>query len=138
MNNQILETIKKYEQPGDFNHATVTDEMISAAEQILKVKLPEQYTTFLKLYGHGGIGGMETIGVGLTGRLIFVDMTLDYRNEDLPTNLVVIENVDEWLCCLDCNTGEIVSWDPSGFTKIDYNCFDEYLIVQLNNAIENM
>lgn len=35
------------------------------------------------------------MGVGLTGRKIFVDATLEYRNEELFENLVVIENVDE-------------------------------------------
>ncbi len=138
MNSQIIEMIKKYEQPGDFNHAFVSDEMILEAESALGVKLPEQYIAFLKMYGHGGIGGIETIGVGLTGRLIFVDTTLEYREEELPDNLIVIENVDEWLTCIDSNTGTIVSWDFTGYIKEDYSCFDEYLIDQMNSAIENM
>lgn len=138
MNSKIIETIKKYEQQGDFNHANVTDEMIESAELTLGIKLPQQYIDFLKLYGHGGIGGIETIGVGLTGRLIFVDTTLDYRAEELPNNLVVIENVDEWVNCIDCNTGKIVSWDFTGYIKEDYACFDDYLIDQMNNAIENL
>ena len=82
MNNSIIETIKMYEQQGDFNYAKVSDEMIETAENTLGVKLPEQYIEFLKMFGHGGIGGIETIGVGLTGRLIFVDTTLDYREEE--------------------------------------------------------
>lgn len=138
MNNQILDLIKKYEQPGDFNYANVSDEMINNAEATLGVKLPDQYVEFLKRFGHGGIGGIETIGVGLTGRMMFVDTTLDYREEELPDNLVVIENVDEWLNCIDCNTGKIVSWDFTGYIKEDYMCFDEYLIDQMNIAIENI
>ena len=100
--------------------------------------LPEQYIVFLKRFGHGGIGGIEVMGFGLTGRMIFVDTTMDYRKDDLPENLVVIENVDEWLTCIDCNTGKIVSWDFSGYIKEDYDCFDDYLIDQMNGAIENM
>lgn len=138
MNSQILELVKKYEQPGDFNYASVSDEMICKAENSLGVKLPKQYIDFLKMFGHGGIAGVETIGVGLTGDLMFVDITLDYREEDLPNNFVVIENVDEWLNCIDCNTGRIVSWDYSGYIKEDYACFDEYLIDQMNGAIENL
>ena len=138
MNTQILETIQKYEAPGDFTHAVVTDEMIATAENALGVKLPQQYLDFLKMYGHGGIGGIETLGIGLTGRMIFVDTTMDYRDEELPSNLVAIENVDEWLTCIDCNTGKIVSWDFTGYIKEDYSCFDDYLIDQMNNAIENM
>lgn len=138
MNARILNTIKKYEKHGDFTHATVTDEMIVAAEKILNVKLPKQYISFLQMFGHGGIGGLEVLGVGLTGRMLFVDTTLDYREEELPDNLVAIENVDEWLTCIDCNTEKIVSWDFSGYIKEDYACFDDYLIDQMKIAIENM
>ena len=138
MNKLIIETIKKHELPGDFTYSTVTNEMILAAEKTLNVKLPEQYIAFLQMFGHGGIGGIEVMGVGLTGRMIFMDTTIDYRNENLPHNLVAIENVDEWLTCLDCNTGKIVSWDLHGYIQEEYECFDDYLIDQMNNAIENM
>lgn len=138
MNNQILEITNQYEMPGDFTHAAVTDEMITGAEKMLNLKLPKQYIEFLKEYGHGGIGGLEVLGVGLTGRMIFADETMDCRKEGLPKNLVVIENVDEWLTCIDCDTERIVSWDYSGYIKNDYECFDDYLLDQLNSVIENM
>lgn len=138
MNKEILEKIKKYEEPRDFTYATVTNEMIETAEKTLNVKLPEQYIEFLQMFGHGGIGGIEILGVGLTGRMIFVETTLDYRDEELPRNLVVIENVDEWLTCIDCNNGKIVTWDFSGYVKDDYACFDDYLMSQMNDAIENL
>ena len=138
MNKQIIDMINKYEVAGDFNYATVTEEMIKEAEEKLGVKLPDQYVEFVKRYGHGGIGGIEIIGVGLTGRMIFVETTLEYRNEDLPTNLVVIENVDEYLVCLNCDNDKVVSWDYTGYIKEDYNCFDDYLIDQMNIAIENL
>ena len=138
MNATILDLIKKYEVPGDFTHAKVTDEMIGEAEHSLGVKLPDQYIEFLKMFGHGGIGGIEVIGVGLTGRMLFVDTTMDFRDEELPDNLVVIENVDEWLMCIDCSSGKVVSWDFSGYIKEDYTCFDDYLLDQMNNAVENM
>lgn len=107
-----LNTIKKYEVKGDFNYASVTDDMISDAEEIL--------------------------GVGLTGKMIFVESTLEYRADELPGNLVVIENVDEWLMCLDCDTGKVVSWDFTGYIKEEYDSFDDYLMDQMNNAIENI
>lgn len=138
MNEIILNTIKKYEEKGDFNYASVTDKMIEDAEKQLGVKLPEQYIEYIKKFGHGGIAGLEIIGVGLTGRMLFVDSTLEYRAEELPDNLVVIENVDEWLMCLDCNTGKVVSWDFSGYIKDEYDSFDDYLIDQMNSAIENL
>ena len=61
------------------------------------------------------------MGVGLTGRAIFVDETLDARKYGLPQNFVIIENVDEWQNCIDCNTGKIVSWDQSGYIKEENN-----------------
>lgn len=138
MNDAIISLINQYEQNGDFNYATVTDDMITAAEEKLGVKLPEQYIDFLKEYGHGGIAGIEVMGVGLTGRMLFVDTTLEYREDDLPDNLVVVENVDEYLTCIDCDTEKIVSWDFSGYIKEDYDSFDEYLLDQMNSAIENL
>ena len=133
MNDSILKTIKKYEVKGDFNYASVTDDMISEAEDKLGVKLPDQYVDYIKMFGHGGIAGLEILGVGLTGRMIFVDSTLEYRAEELPENLVVIENVDEWLMCLDCNTEKVVSWDFTGYIKEEFDSFDDYLIDQMNS-----
>lgn len=138
MNEDIIKTIKKYEKPGDFTYAKVTDEMISNAENRLEVRLPDQYVEFLKKFGHGGICGIEVLGVGKTGRMIFLDETIDYRGENLPNNLVVIENVDEWLICIDCSTGKVVSWDDTGYIKEDYASFDSYLVEQMNEAIENI
>ena len=138
MNKQIIDIIKQYEKPGDFNYASITDEMISTAEKALGLTLPEQYVEYIKMFGHGGIGGIEIMGVGLTGRMIFVDTTLEYRDEDLPDNLVVIENVDDYLTCIDCNNGKIVSWDFTGYVKEDYECFDDYVMAQMKEAIDNM
>ena len=138
MNDIILNTIKKYEVKGDFNYASVTDDMISDAEEILGVKLPNQYVDYIRMFGHGGIAGVEILGVGLTGKMIFVESTLEYRADELPGNLVVIENVDEWLMCLDCDTGKVVSWDFTGYIKEEYDSFDDYLMDQMNNAIENI
>ena len=45
------------------------------------------------MFGHGAIGGIEVLVVGLTGRMIFVDTTLDYREEELSENFVAIENM---------------------------------------------
>ena len=90
MNTLILDTIKRYEQPNDFTHVTVTDDMIATAETILNIKLPDQYVSFLKMFGHGGIGGLEVMGFGLTGRMIFVDTTMEHREEGMPENLVTI------------------------------------------------
>lgn len=55
---------------------------------------------YLSEYGHGGIGGIEVLGVGLDGSAVFEDVTLDNRGEGLPEDLVVVERCDEWLECM--------------------------------------
>lgn len=57
---------------------------------------------------------------------------------DYPLIRRVIENVDEWIDCIDCNTGKVVSWDFTGYIKEDYSSFDDYLMDQMKSAIENM
>ncbi len=138
MNETIIKTIKQYEVKGDFTYARVTDEMITSAQQQLGMNLPEQYISFLRNYGHGGVGGVDTLGVGLDGSLVFVEETIEYREHGLPNRFIVIENIDEWLYCIDSDTQKIVSWDSSGYIKEEYSCFDDYLIDQMNNAIENL
>ena len=49
MNEMIIETIRKYEVPGDFTHTAVRSKMIATAEHVLKIKLPEQYISFFML-----------------------------------------------------------------------------------------
>ncbi len=138
MNDSIKELIAQYEKPRDFTYAKVTEPELELAEKELNLTLPTQYIEFLKQYGHGGICGVCTDGIGLDGSYIFVENTLEYRAEGLPNHLIVIENVDEWLFCLDSNTGKVVSWDMSGFIKEEYETFDDYLIDQMNEAIDNM
>ncbi len=138
MNDDIKKMIERYEEAGDFTHATVTDSIIQEAENLLGVKIPDQFVSFLKLYGHGGIGGICTNGVGIDGSLVFVDDTIESRNEGLPQKYIVIENCDEWLYCIDTETDEIVSWDQSGHIKQEYDCFDSYLIDQMREAIDNL
>lgn len=137
MTEELRNLIKKYETKGDFTHADVSDAMIESAERELKVKLPTQYIAFLKEFGHGGVCGIDTLGVGLTGRIIFRDTTLEYRRRGLAQNLVVIENCDEWLYCIDCGNYKVVSWED-GYVENEYDSFDDYLTRRVNEAAENL
>lgn len=137
MNDQLVGLIKKYESKGDFTHALVSEWQLEEAEQKLGVKLPAQYVDFLKQYGHGGIAGIEVMGVGINGNLLFVNETLKYRKYGLAANLVVIENCDEWLYCIDCNTGNVISWSD-GDCEYSYLCFDDFLLDRFADAIENL
>ncbi|MGN0012812.1 MAG: SMI1/KNR4 family protein [Candidatus Bruticola sp.] len=137
MNDQLVGLIKKYESKGDFTHALVSEWQLEEAEQKLGVKLPAQYVDFLKQYGHGGIAGIEVMGVGINGNLLFVNETLKYRKDGLAANLVVIENCDEWLYCIDCNTGNVISWSD-GDCEYSYSCFDDFILDRFADAIENL
>ena len=110
MNDTLKTLIKKYEEPLDFTHPSFSPESVANAESELGVSLPEEYVSFLRESGHGGINGVETIGIGKNGQLLFVEETLTFRQYGLPNNLIVIENCDEWLYCLDVEDGKVVMW----------------------------
>lgn len=137
MNNCITSMIEKYEEKGDFTYTAITDAQIAEAEKTLSLKLPAQYTEFLRTYGHGGIGGIEITGVGKNGHLLFVEDTLSYREHGLPENLIMIENCDEWIYCLDSTNGKVVSWNNDS-PEEEYPDFDSYFLDRLKDAAENL
>lgn len=138
MNEKIIELIKKYQRPTSFNHAPFTVEEKAHAQHELGVTLPEEYVAFLDCYGHRGLDGFEILGIGLDGSNIFMETTLEYRKHGLPKNLVVIENCDEWLECLDCDNGEVISWSMDGDIVSTAPAFDDFLLDEIENAIDNM
>lgn len=113
-------------------------EEIEQAEQELQFKIPENYLWFLKQYGHGGFF-FEFLGYGLNGDALFVKETLKQRANGLPANLLVIESCDEYVVCINVDDGNIVSWshyDNDGIIKKN-DCFEDYFIECLENAVEN-
>lgn len=139
MYDEIIKTINEYEEKGDFTYANVDDIIISKAEEILDLKIPEQYCWFLKNYGHGGIGGIEIFGVGKNGRMVFVDQTLQFRTYGLDDDKIVIENCDEWIYCIEEKKETVVMW-TQGDKKCRqvYKDFLEYLSDRMSDAIENL
>jgi hypothetical protein len=138
MNDQIATLIAQYEQESDFTHVAPTDEMIESAQRLLGVTIPEQFIEYLNEHSYGGVGGVEILGVGFTGEMLFVDTTLWYREYGLPHNLLAVENCDEWLYCLDCDTGEVVSWSRCDGVLPQSPCFDVFLLQDLEDAIEGL
>lgn len=137
MNKALKDIINDYENPGDFTYATVNSDMLLKAETELNLKIPESYKEFLLIYGHGGIGGVEILGIGKSGRNIFKETTLEYRKFGLPVNYIVIENCDEWIYCIDSNNGKILSWTQNTICN-EFNSFDDYLLDRFTDAIDNM
>ena len=137
MNKEIRDLIEQFDTDNGFTHSEVTDKMLMQATEELQVVLPDQFCDFIKIYGYGGIGGMVILGVGLDGSLVFVDETVDYRKYGLPENYVVIEDCDEWVYCIDCQTEKIVSWSLDGFVQEEYDCFDSFLLERLREVTED-
>lgn len=137
MNKDIKDLIKQYEVKGSFTYETISDEQIKEAESVLSVKIPSQYLEFLQEYGFGGIGGVEIIGVGGNGNLVFVEETLEYRRYGLPDNLIVIEDCGEWIYCINVETEAVISW-TEGFIKEEYFDFDSYVFDRFSDAAENL
>lgn len=119
-------------------HVAPTKEMLASGQRLLGVTIPQQHVEFLDEYGHGSVGGVEILGVGLTGTMLFLEAALRHREYGLPNNLLVIENCDEWQECIDCDTGEVVSWDPVEGAIVDYSDFDVFLLDRTQDANENL
>ena len=136
---KLFELIKKYESIGDFTHCVVSDKMLQGVEARLQIKIPLEYREFLKEFGHGGIGGIEIIGVGKNGIMLFEHKTLQYCTYGLLKELIVVENCDEWIYCINSRNGKVVMWDRNVMGYFDvYENFYSYLNDRVNDVLENI
>ena len=137
MNRQIRNIIEEYNEPFWFAKVSVTMDSIAEDEAVLNLKFPQQYIEFLQELGSGGLFGVDIFGVTKTGYRTHVTETLRYREYGLPENFLIVENCDEWVYCIDCNTGEVVSWDCSGYVLKNYDDFDSFFLNELKEAVDN-
>ncbi|WP_026579687.1 SMI1/KNR4 family protein [Bacillus sp. SB47] len=139
MNTQISMMINEYIEKDDFFGA-VPDEDISRAEEKLGCKFPRQYKEFVKAYGSGGICGVEVLGVEGNGYASVVEATERFRNFGLPDKYLVIQNVDEFVYCLNTEENHcVIRWDDISKKEIErYSIFDEYLQDSFQEAIDNL
>ena len=139
MKEEIQKLIEEYSEDAIFTGKISSDDIIESAITELGVDIPNDYRWFLKNYGQGGIGGVDILGISKVNKAIFKDKTLEYRKCGLPNNLIVVENCDEWLYCIDVNTEKVVAWDRiNGVLGERYATFLEFLIDRFNDEIENM
>lgn len=138
MYDYLYNVIKENESKGDFTYAKVTESMLNEAEAQLGIKLPSAYRWFLTNFGQGGIGGIEVLGFGKNGKMVFVDETIKFRSYGLPQDVVLIENCDEWVYCIQSQNGKVGMWAP-GDTKCKeiYENFEAYLLDRVNDIVEN-
>ncbi len=119
-----------------FSLVPPSDEDIQKAEQQLGVEIPESYIWFLKEYGYGGFF-FEFLGC--TGSPSFVQQTLKERDYGLPSNLLVVEDCDEHVLCINTDDGTVVSWshyDHDG-SLFRFDSFEAFFMDRLENAIDN-
>lgn len=137
MDTDIRALITEHADEGDFSHFAPTDAMIARTQSALGMTLPAQYVGFLSEFGEGGLDGFYVFGFDCEGRPSFVEETLECRGYGLPGTLVAIEDCDEWVYCLDCGDGTIVTWSMGEGTGPAYGSFDDYLAERLEDAIAN-
>jgi len=141
---KVLAMIRQYGENDDFT-GPVDESRIEQIENMLDVTLPEDYKWFVRNFGHGGIAGVEILGVAKTEIPTCVRYTQRYREEHgLPRSLIVIENCDEWVFCLDTselNNGEcpVIDWDYLGNVGVQrYKNFYTFLLDEFTEAVENL
>lgn len=138
MDMEILEMINQYTEKGDF-FGEISDENIVMIEKKLGCTFPPQYREFVKRFGSGGICGVEVLGVEGMEYASVVDDTERYRKLGLPENYLVIENVDEFVYCINTKGDYyVIRWDDISKEEIiRYSTFDEYLKGSFQEAIDN-
>ena len=115
-----------------FTIGGVSDEQIFEMEQDLGLELRNEIRFYLSRYGLIMGYGVEILGGGKDGTSSMVEETVRFRKKGLANEYVVIRNVDEWIYCINNNTGVISSWDQ--FDKIHLsvgNNFEDYILGEL-------
>lgn len=81
--------------------------------------------------------GVEILGIGKNGIAPIVRETERFREYGLEKNYLVIRTVDEWIYCLNNNSGIISSWDRGTMIHTECaSCLEEYILNELSDAKE--
>ncbi|MED0906563.1 SMI1/KNR4 family protein [Bacillus nitratireducens] len=140
--NELIIFIQDNSEEDDFTGG-VSEEIIKKAENQLGIKFPDSYKWFLAKYGSGGIFGVDILGCGKASKPAVISNTESFRDIGLPHELVIIENCDEFVYCLDTsnfidNECLVVYWDRSeGYGEKIANNFYDFLSERLIDAKEN-
>lgn len=138
MNNRIVDMIKKYGEENDF-YGRINEDDIKLVEHRLGMIFSESYRCFIRNYGSGGICGVEILGIENKDNPSVICGTQRYRKLGLETGCIVIEDLGEFIMCIDTNDRDkIIRWDRINKNKeYRYNDFYEYLIDTFQEAIDN-
>lgn len=136
----MFEKLKKFLEDDEecFVIGGIDETRIDEIERSLEIVFPQIYESFLNKFGLLIGYGVDILGCGKGAEASVVRETKRYRSLGLPDNFIVIQNVDEWVYCLDSTTGEVVSWDRDDKQfKLICNNFEEYLCSILLEAKKN-
>lgn len=115
----------------------ITDEAISDMEKILGLEFSTEIRTYLYQYGIIIGYGVEILGGGKNGESSLVRETKRFREFGLSEEYIVIRNSDEWIYCLNNNSGIVSSWDRIEKThSTKANTFEQYILDELIEAKE--
>ena len=130
--------IKKYGEENDF-HGKINEDDIKLVEHSLSIIFPESYRWFIRNYGSGGICGVEILVIENKEDSSVIYGTERCRILGLESGCIVIEDLGEFIMCIDTNNRDkIIRWDRVNKNKeYRYNDFYEYLIDTFQEAIDN-
>ena len=113
----------------------ISDDKIGDIEESLHLVICKDIKDFLSNYGMILGYGVEILGCGKNGISSLVTQTKRFRGYGLPDNFLVIRNADEWIYCLDNNTGVVSSWDRNDqkFIKCS-DSLEKYILAELEEA----
>ena len=119
---------------------------ILSLENMLDVTLPKSYKQYLVRYGFVEMFGRTIFGYEPPDETTVVGYTERFLNLGLPKGFIVIEDVHEFIYCL--NTDEmndnlecpVVCYFPYGNPSynVEYSSFEEYLVDNIKEGLENL
>ncbi|MGM0805626.1 MAG: SMI1/KNR4 family protein [Bacillota bacterium] len=138
MNKTIQQMIFSFEEEKDF-YGSVSIEQIKNTEKVLGVSFPSKYISFVEKYGSGGICGVNILGVEGDRGASVLATTENYRKLGLREDLIVLEDLGEFIMCSDTGSKEqIFYWDSvQKIESFRYQNFDDYLEDTFREAISN-
>ncbi|MCE4051395.1 MULTISPECIES: SMI1/KNR4 family protein [Bacillaceae] len=146
MDLNVLKVFRRYPEEAIIGDG-ITQENLDQLERILNVKLPKSYKEYLLTFGYGGIFGRYILGLEEPPKEgSVIDSTREYLQKGLPKGFVVIEDVHEFLYCLNTNELNekfecpVVSFFPHSkpSIRVDYSSFKEFLEDLIEEGIDNL
>lgn len=116
----------------------IAEEKVQELERKLNVTFTNSYKAFLMKFGLLIGYGIEILGCGQSSEASVVRETVRYRQFGLPTQFVVIRDVDEWVYCLDTTKDCVISWDRNNQQpKKVCDTFEKYVCDTILEAKED-